>query len=332
MAHNIDTTTGTPAIAYVGETPWHELGEQLEEGQPIETWLKAAQLEWHLDRLPVQYLVKGKLRTVAERYVLVRSDTGDALSIVSGGYNIFQPKDTLEFYRDLIYDFGYTLETAGALDGGRKVWALAKTGKIDAVDDRGDDQLAAYLLLASSCDKTLATTVAFTSVRVVCQNTLHFAVEDIEAQNRPQVKVPHNFAFDPETIKGKLGLLSTSWSEFISAARKMTDFRFGDEDASAYFEYLLRQKDKTTLSARAKREHEALLAIFRSAPGQELQTASGTLWGAVNAVTYYADHVRSGSGGERLDSAWFGPGSLLKDKAWHFASGIVSPRPFSLNL
>ena len=58
MAHNIDSTTGKPAIAYVGKRPWHGLGEKLPEGQPIEVWLKAARLEWELRRLPVQYLVE----------------------------------------------------------------------------------------------------------------------------------------------------------------------------------------------------------------------------------------------------------------------------------
>ena len=41
------------------------------------------------------------------------------------------------------------------------------------------DEIGAYVLLATSCDKTLATTIAFTSIRVVCQNTLSFAQDEI---------------------------------------------------------------------------------------------------------------------------------------------------------
>ena len=83
-----------------------------------------------------------------DRFVLVRSDTHAALSIVSGDYQIVQPTEVLEFYRELMRLYGYTLETAGALDGGRKVWALAKTDISGAADDHGEDQLAAYILLA----------------------------------------------------------------------------------------------------------------------------------------------------------------------------------------
>jgi len=147
MAHEIDHSTGRPAIAYVGEAPWHELGEKLPERQSIETWLKAARLQWELKRLPVQYLVDGRLRTMDDRFVLVRSDNQAALSVVSSDYQIVQPKEVLEFYRGLVESFGYTLETAGALDGGRKVWALAKTPIVDTVDSVGGDVLAAYVLL-----------------------------------------------------------------------------------------------------------------------------------------------------------------------------------------
>jgi phage/plasmid-like protein (TIGR03299 family) len=133
VAHDIDCSTGKPALAYIGETPWHGLGERLSEGQSIEVWIKAARLDWELKRLPVQYFIDAKLRVMDDRFVLSRSDTGAALSVVSDDYHIVQPKEVLEFYRDLVASFHYTLETAGALNGGRKVWALAKTGKTTIV-------------------------------------------------------------------------------------------------------------------------------------------------------------------------------------------------------
>jgi phage/plasmid-like protein (TIGR03299 family) len=324
MGHEIDSSTGKPAIAYVGKTPWHGLGEKLSEGQPIETWLKAARLEWELERLPVQYLVHGRLHTMDERFVLVRSDTGAALSVVSDDYQIVQPKEVLEFYRDLVRSYGYALETCGALDGGRKVWALARTGITGAADNGGKDELAAYVLLATSCDKTLATSAAFTSVRVVCQNTLFFAYEDIKTQRRLQVKVPHNLRFDPHQVKEKLGLMDQAWSGFIMMVRKMADRPMKPDAASAFFEQVLLPKNAKALSSKAQREHKTIRGLFTSAPRQDLTTAKETLWGAVNAVTYYVDHVRSGDGVDRLDSSWFGAGCTLKERAWTKASAMVS--------
>jgi phage/plasmid-like protein (TIGR03299 family) len=324
MPHDIDESTGKPAMAYVGEKPWHGLGEKLPEGEPIEKWLKAARLEWELNRLPVQYLMDGGLETMEDRFVLARSDTRAALSIVSGDYQIVQPGEILEFYRDLMTGCGYTLETAGAIDGGRKVWALARTGITDAVDGRGEDKVAAYVLLATSCDKTLATTAAFTSIRVVCRNTLFFAMEDVKKQRRPQVKVPHNFHFDAALVKQELGLMDEAWSGFMAKVRRMAAYRMEHDRAASFFEDLLAEKKDKPLSPRARREREAITALFRSAPGQDLATAKETLWGAVSAVTYYVDHVRSGTAGERLDSAWFGAGYVLKEKAWAKTNVLVS--------
>ncbi len=59
MSHDIDESTGKPAIAFVGAKPWHGLGQHLPEGQPVEVWPAAARLDWELKRLPVPYLVSG---------------------------------------------------------------------------------------------------------------------------------------------------------------------------------------------------------------------------------------------------------------------------------
>lgn len=218
---------------------------------------------------------------------------------------------------------GYRLETAGALDHGRKLWALARTGATDAADIRGEDRIAAYILLATSCDKTLATTAAFTSIRVVCQNTLFFAVEDVNRERRPQVRVPHSLYFDAIAVKKELGLMDRAWEAFLAKVRKMVAYPMNAERASSFFENILLQKKNKALSRAAERERQTMTALFRSAPGQEYIAAKETLWGAVSAVTYYADHVRCGAE-ERLDSAWFGAGCTLKERAWTRANSLVS--------
>ena len=101
--------------------------------------------------------------------------------------------------------------------------------------------------------------------------------------------------------------------------------------ASSFFEKLLLQKDDKSLSARARREHASIMSLYGSAPGQNLDTAKGTLWGAVNAVSYYVDHVRSVRVGDRLDNAWFGAGGALKDRAWAAACALLYSLPMLPN-
>ncbi|WP_414616819.1 DUF932 domain-containing protein, partial [Stenotrophomonas muris] len=92
---------------------------------------------------------------------------------VSKRFKVVQPGEILEFYRDLTQHSGFELETAGVLKGGKKFWAMARTGQSTSL--KGRDRVDGYLLLATACDGTLATTAQFTSVRVVCNNTLQIA-------------------------------------------------------------------------------------------------------------------------------------------------------------
>ena len=138
-----------------------------------------------------------------------------------------------------------------------------------------------------------------------------------------QLKVQHSHRFEPDRIKRELGLMEKAWEAFIEKASKMAQRRFEPNDASSFFQDILLEKDAESLSARAERDHASLMSLYQSAPGQELESAKGTLWGTVNAVSYYVDQVRFGGAGDRLDSAWFGAGARLKNKAWIAACDLL---------
>lgn len=318
MSHDLDFSKGKPAMAYVGAKPWHGLGEELAPGQPIDVWAKAAGLDWDIQMLPVHYFIGDQPLLMPDRFVLARSDTRKALSVVSDEYTPVQPREILEFYKELVLKRQYTLETAGALDGGRKIWALARTGLVANVGGNPADTLGAFVLLATSCDKSLATTVTFTSVRVVCQNTLNFAVKDMKSESRRSIKVNHSQRLNVDAIHAELGLMDASWESFKQKLTPMANVKLNSTAARDFFLNLLltpKEKEDGRFSDKKSREITLLLSLFNSAPGQDIATAKGTLWGAVNAVTYFVDHVRSGAT-ERMDSAWFGTGSSLKEKAW----------------
>ncbi len=331
MPHGIDQTSGKPAIAYVGATPWHGLGERLEQGKPIETWVKSAGLDWSVDMLPVQYQFREQLRVVGDRFVVVRTDTGEPLSVVSGDYQAVQPRDILEFYRNLVSEQGYALETAGALNGGRKIWALARTGLVSRVAESAKDELHGFLLLATSFDKTLATTAAFTCVRVVCQNTLAIALDEATGSRRPYVKTEHTRLFDAEKVKEKLGLLGNPWTTFSETCNKMAQYSMEDSAAKTFFQSVIFTEKEIShpqqVSAKKTNELHRILALRTSAPGQSLNTTKATLWGAVNAITYYVDFVKGREADARLDSAWFGAGAELKEKAWQRAVSLLPKAP-----
>ena len=97
MAHMIDTTTGRAAIAYAGEAPWHNLGQQLTPGASIETWTREAGLAYTVLESPVLYRTGAATEPemFKGRKVLHRSDTGGALAVVSDSYHVVQPAEVM---------------------------------------------------------------------------------------------------------------------------------------------------------------------------------------------------------------------------------------------
>ena len=322
MAHLIEN------MAYAGKTPWHGLGNELAPKQPVEVWAIQAGMDWSICETPVCYRTNGIDQDHAvlnddSHKVLYRSDTGAALSVVGERYKVVQPREVLEFYRDLVNLFGYELETAGVLKEGRKLWALARTGEGAML--RNTDAVRSYLLLATSCDGTLATVAMPTTVRVVCNNTLSIALKG----SASVVRVPHSTTFDPDAVKRQLGIATSQWAAFLYRIQSMATRTVKAPDATAYFERVLNLPSMDSASIVAPpasgRALKRMLELFDGhGRGAELSSAKGTAWGLLNAVTEYVDHERRAmSAGHRLDSAWFGPGAALKQRAFDQAVELV---------
>lgn len=318
MAHEVQT------MAYVDAVPWHGLGNKLTPKQPIEVWQREAGMDWTINETDVLYSVSGgdglHLKSNPDAKVLFRSDTHAPLSVVSKRYCTVQPSEVLEFYRSLVSVGGFELETAGVLKGGKKLWALAKTGQETIL--KGNDRIKAYLLLATSCDGSLATTAMFTSVRVVCNNTLQIAVSDANGQ----VRVPHSTSFDPAVVKQQLGLGLSAWDSFITDIKQMADRKLNKFEAMNYLVKVLGDPDVPLADQPNQKALQAVHALFQGqGKGSELQAANGTVWGLLNGVTEYVDqHRRARSNDYRLDSAWFGQGAAIKEKAFQEALRIAA--------
>ncbi|WP_369070839.1 DUF932 domain-containing protein [Burkholderia gladioli] len=317
------------SMAYVGEQPWHGLGNQLAPKQPLEVWARAAGMDWSIEEAEVRFVAAGNknlgsIHAFPEQKVLYRSDTKAPLSVVSARYQVVQPSEILEFYRDLTEIGGFQLETAGVIKEGRKLWALARTGQSATL--KGKDQVDGYLLLATACDGTLATVAQFTSVRVVCNNTLQIALGDSSGA----IKVPHRSQFDAQAVKRQLGIAISSWDAFMARTKALAERKVPDSAAEAFFRRVLTYPtanlaDRDTVAVN-ERAIKAVTQLYAGrGKGADLASASGTAWGLVNAITEFTDHHRRARSDDyRRDAAWFGAGATLKQRAWDEAMKLIA--------
>lgn len=310
MAHLVEN------MAYVGQTPWHGLGRQLDSGLPIDDWVIQAGMDWEIQESPVRFIAGqreylGEIKPFDDHKVLYRSDTHDPLSVVGNRYKVVQPREILEFYRDLTERSGFELETAGVLKGGRKLWALARTGQSTTL--KGKDTTNGYVLLATACDGTMATTAQFTSVRVVCNNTLAVAL----GSGAGAVKVPHRSVFDAEAVKRSLGITVSAWDEFMYRMKNLSNRSVKASEAHHFLLRVMGDPDKASISKGTERNMARVQALYDGQGlGADLASSKGTAYGLLNAVTQFVDHERRArSQDNRLDSAWFGQGAALKGRA-----------------
>jgi phage/plasmid-like protein (TIGR03299 family) len=342
MAHELSIRKdGKAEMAFVGETPWHGLGQSVTKGASIGVWAKEAGMDWQAEEADLFFNNSHKpktssLLTPAAGYkMLFRSDSREQLAIVGEDYQVVQPIDVLEFFRDLTEVGGWHIHTAGVLRGGRKLWAMATNGESANVGK--GDQIKRNLLLATSLDGSMKTIAMETAVRVVCANTLSLA---LGKNIKGQIATSHRTAFDPNLVKRALGVNVDSFTMFMRKAQEMADVIVDPDEARILLRQIFKveeqakqgpklawlgdlsqvdvepeAKDPTTISR--------ILELFNGeGKGSGLSTSQGTAWGLLNAVTEYVDHGMGRTDDSRLDAAWFGKGAAIKQQALETLSEI----------
>jgi phage/plasmid-like protein (TIGR03299 family) len=334
MAHEIDISNGKAAIAFVGQTPWHGLGQQLTPGQGIEIWRKEAGLDYDVLRSQVHYSDDNgaTLRGFKDRDVLYRSDNGTPLSVVGKNYKVVQPGEILDFFAKLSEIGGFDLEVAGALSDGKRVWGLAKAG--DGAPIIGQDEVRPYVLFATSYDGTMATVAKFTAIRVVCNNTITMAVgkgaeglgkTETDTENMAVsslVRIPHSQKVNADEIRLKLGIVSNVYEKWLVETRLMAEKAMNMDEADKFVFKLIDSITPTPAAGKPLpdvRKSKAYTRIMEMFDGDLIgaDLAGGmNRWTMLNAVTEYVDHERGKTDDSRLSQAWFGAGDGLKNRAY----------------
>lgn len=340
MSHELTIrANGKVEMAFAGDIPWHGLGTQMTRGAPIEDWITAAGMDWKVLRAFMRFPGSkadvsdpASWRKAADKVVLFRSDlaadSNEYLGVVSDSYKVVQPREVLEFFRDLVGSAGLEIETAGTMFGGKKLWAMAHVAGADHPVADARDRMKMNLLLATSLDGSLATTGIWIATRVVCNNTIRIGLSESDAI---RVKVRHSTTFDASKVQKELGLKAaeTVFERTMRECREMADKRMKESEVviqtarlvAPDYDELKPDEQKKVLN-RKPVQVISQLALDKKAMGSEYDGTDGTVWQWLNATTQYVDHL-SGKANttvdNRVNSAWFGPGAELKERAYGMA-------------
>ena len=307
MAHNIEMVNGEASMAYAGEVPWHGLGVRVPDDLTPLQILEAAKLDWSVEKIEAFAKVGGKNVSV-ERSALVRMTDNEILGVVSNDWNPVQNSEAFEFFNDFIAEGDMEMHTAGSLDGGRIVWALAKVK--DSFELFKGDRVESYLHFSNFHKYGFSTDVRFTPIRVVCNNTLTLS---LNTKVERMVKISHRREFNGDNVKLMLGVASEKLAKYKEMAKFLGSKRYDNENIVDYFKRVFPVSGGDNAKKEISKNAKTALGIIDTQPGAEF--ARGSWWQAFNTVTYLTDHLAGRTADTRLTSAWYGFNKNLKVRA-----------------
>lgn len=291
--------TRSDSMFSVRETPWHELGAVLD--QPPATIAEAIQasgLSWRVGREPIA-IDRGQAATVDDwwqprwqeipgYYAPIRQDTQAVLGIVGERYRILQNHQAFEFI-DQLLGSRLHFETAGSLGGGRRVWVLARLPEHIEI---GGDPVKPYVLLMNSHDGSTAVTAATTPVRVVCQNTLNWALD--RARQRFSIRHTEQISRRVNEARRVLELSIDYYQQFQATGNRLASQRCTERQLRRVLDELYPSGTEDGIGERARVSREetkaSILELFLA--GDTQGNAPGSKWAAVNAIVEYGDWLR----------------------------------------
>ena len=328
MSANVET------MMSVKEKPWHGLGTIVEENLTAKEAIKAAGMDWQVEKRPVLFeKTVGKVKTteaVEDQFVVVRTDSQVPLGVVGKVYTPLQNREAFGFVDGIVGTKEAHYETAGVLGRGEKVWVMAKMNGIIRIG-KTDDTIEKYLLCSNSHNGTMRVSLAVTSVRVVCANTLRIALK--EANSKGDIfTIRHSSQMHSKVDEAReaLGIIQKQFADFGELANRLAEVKINTKKFQSFLDQLGFDSDAD--KGRQKGIVDDLERLFVSGTGQNMASAKGTLWGCLNSVTEYVDHSRStrvtdafaNEQQARMAGAWFGSGAMLKEKALRVVIGMAA--------
>lgn len=350
MGHGLEVSkmTGQVEMFYVrgenGEgTPWHRLGTPVPAELTGAEALKAAHLDWQVEKFPLYVHrpdVEGVLRAyeVPTHRSLFRTDTMEQLHVVGAGFEPIQNAELFAFGDALVGESAAMYHTAGALYGGKQVWALAKLPHNIVVVP--GDEVEPFILIANGHDTCRRFICRLTSIRVVCANTLGMALAvpgaKFEMGLRHTSTIRDRAADARQALGMSLRYFEVLGQRFQALAAKQLTAMTLDGYIQAVFplperpegdeatEESLKRFERAT--SRVETIQQRVAFLFENGRGNDLPRVKGTAWAAYNAVTEWVDHVRpvDAKGNLRPSSAQdtlFGAGNVIKSRA--FAAALA---------
>lgn len=327
MAHNLEENNGIVSFVENGkkERAWHHLGQVFDGQLSVKEALELSHADYKVDLRPViaitptleKAMADGTINAdmlldavVANKKATMRMDKERTLGVVSDSYGIVQNEDAFKFIDTLVSgqitdrDHTPVIETAGVLGNGERIFITAKFPEQIILDNKGNDLVEMYVVFTTSHDGTGAVNCMVTPVRVVCNNTLNYAMQNnrgkisfrhsLNVMNRLDLTKQENVEFAYKALN-MYNVYKVSLEESFNVLRKI---KVNDEWVNNVLADILLSADNQKvfqetnnifhedITTRGRNQFLAAREAIESGIGQEIVEPGTGLW-LINGLTTY---------------------------------------------
>ena len=339
MAHGLEERNGKFSFAENGsrQRAWHGLGEVVNEPMFVADALKLCRADYNVQLQPIVALNDELVHAmengeninasilrdllVEGRKATVRTDLNTALGLTSDSYGIVQNSDAFKFVDMLCSGLDSnrtekpTIECCGVLGKGERVFITCKMPEDIVLNPHTDDRIETYVVFTTSHDGTGSVRCMVTNVRVVCSNTLNFAMK----HNSGRIAFRHS-----SKVMSRLDLLNKEnaefayktlglWNEYEKCFKEslehlrniklserdldniIAEITLADEAKKAFLE--TRNIYHEDIATRGRNIFIGMKEAMESGIGQDILDKGTALW-AINGVTTYFQNEANFKNGE----------------------------------
>ena len=258
---------------------------------------------------------------IPNRKALVRSDTLATLGIFSKGYEVVQNRDAFGMFDEVIGAGEAIYHSAGSLDGGKKVWVMAKLPT--DIEITPNDKVGKFILLTNTHDGSRSLRMSMMAQRFACWNSISAVLRRTSSTDFV-AKHTKNVLNKASEARQMLGLADVYYDILAKQIDELVNTRWNTLQTHNYIKDVLDFDDeREAQDHRLVKTYDAVVELLEH-PLNVQGGMKGTKWAAFNAFTHYIDHerpIRAGGTVEdrnekRLENSWFGRGESLRQRAY----------------
>ena len=304
-----------------GEAAWHGQGVVTEGTLPAREAFETADALFTVEKRELEFPLVNengpspvRFTQPADVYAVVRTDTQALLGVVSKQYEIVQ-NDSLLRMAEFIREEADMDSVVVLADGAKLAFTATLRGAEAEVvpNDWVKRRIVGYL----GHDGKTGCGAIFTTIRVVCQNTLNFALSSNSAKSSITHKNGANANFD-----SLIQSINCAREDFSNEIDIMREFVSREMNFSEFNEYV--DEVYNIDEGQVFRKREKLERAFRMGMGQDI--APYTMWAAVNAITEVETSTKgqTQAGAKRqFARANFGAGLSISKRALDVARSLT---------